>query len=721
MLSTRPSERRIGPDSDYDCCLAGRWLRAVGVCLRSRVVLLLALLALVALIVLAVPTIGRAQQPPAAESTEPAANQVIESDDSSPQPIFRAGIHYVRVDAIITDDDDNPILDLGVDEFEIFEDGIKQEIESLELIQVSGRLDPALPPPSSIRNEYDEIREAARSDSRIFAFFLDDYHVREGNAMRLTGPLIEFIETRLRPTDLIAIMYPLTPLIDVRLTRNHAQIVSALEGFRGRKYDYIPVNTYEMTYAHYPTETVERIRNDVSLSALKALAMRLGGLREGRKSIIVLSEGYTDYVPPQLRDVSADGGQRSFQRYDPFAGQNPYEQTQQFFSDAGMRMNLLYTAEIANRNNTSLYMVDPRGLAAFEYDMSTAPIIAETDRRILRNLQDTLHILAEETDGRAIVNRNDVGPGLEQIVADASSYYLLGYTSSEAPTDGEFHEIELRVNRSDAKVRARKGYYALTEQNARRVLTPSAPEPPKAFETALSALAEPVRGRLVRTWVGARRGDRGKTKMTFVWEPTGDDQGRQGESASQVMLMAMSDSSAYFRGDLPASGRASGPRAEFDADPGDLELNFAVEDEYGDVLDRGIEELTVPDFTSPDLTLSTPHVHRAHNAQDLRRIVADSEALPTATRFFRRTDQLVLRGEVYAPGDVPVDVTAQLLSRQGTQMLEIPVEQTEANGMYQLVLQLSPFPRGDYVIEISAEAESVSGAMSLVAFRVQGS
>ena len=144
-------------------------------------------------------------------------------------------------------------------------------------------------------------------------------------------------------------------------------------------------------------------------------------------------------------------------------------------------------------------MVDPRGLAAFEYDMSTAPIIAETDRRILRNLQDTLHILAEETDGRAIVNRNDVGPGLEQIVADASSYYLLGYTSSEAPTDGEFHEIELRVNRSDAKVRARKGYYALTEQNARRVLTPSAPEPPKAFETALSALAEPVRGRLVRT------------------------------------------------------------------------------------------------------------------------------------------------------------------------------------------------------------------------------
>ena len=200
---------------------------------------------------------------------------------------------------------------------------------------------------------------------------------------------------------------------------------------------------FEQQYAYYPTTMVEKIRNDVSLSALKALAIHLGGLREGRKSIIVLTEGYSDYVPPQLRDErAAGGGQLSAQRYDPFAGQARGEETAQFFEDSSMSMNLMYTADIANKNNTSLYMVDPRGLAVYEYDMSTVPIGYETDQRILRNLQDTLYLLAEQTDGRAIVNRNDVRPGLAQIVRDQSAYYLLGYTSSEAPTDGEFHEIE---------------------------------------------------------------------------------------------------------------------------------------------------------------------------------------------------------------------------------------------------------------------------------------
>ena len=654
-------------------------------------------------------------QPP--DTPAPAPDQP--QDDQTQPPVFRSEINFVRVDAIVTDDDDNPVLDLTAEDFEILEDDTQQEIETFELVEITGEPDPTLPPPSSIRNEYDEEREAARSDSRIFVFFLDDYHVRELNAMRLTAPLVEFVETQLKPTDLVAIMYPLTPLFDVRLTRNHEQIVHALQSFDGRKYRYDPRNMYEQQYAHYPTTVVERIRNDVSLSALKALAMHLGGLREGRKSVIVLSEGYSNYVPPQLRDERADGGgQSSTQRYDPFAGQNSQEQTFQFFEDSSMRMNLVYTADIANKNNTSFYMVDPRGLAVSEYDMSTVPIGLRTDSRILRNLQDTLHLLAEETDGRAIINRNDVSPGLAQIVKDQTAYYLLGYTSSDAPTDGKFHEIEVRVKRRDIKVRARKGYYALTEANAARVLAPPKPVLPKAIDTALSTLAEPIRGRLVRTWVGTRRGDNGKTRVTFVWEPVGTNQSQRRESASQVTLMAMSDSDAYFRGQVPARGDDS-PRAEFEADPGALEFNVAIEDQYGDVIDRAVREVTVPDFTGTDVALSTPTVLRARNALAMRQLVTDADALPTASRYFRRTDELLVRVEAYTPGDVPPLVTAQLLSREGTSMLELPVERPSTAGPHQLRLQLAPFPRGDYLIEISA-AVGDDVATEFVAFRIQG-
>ena len=669
------------------------------------------------------PGVGVPAQEPQAPRTGQADGSAAAASgdaDARPQtPVFRSGINFVRVDAIVTDDDGNPILDLTQDDFRVFEDEVEQTIESFRLVEVTGVPDPALPPPSSIRNEYDQEREAARPDSRIFVFFLDDYHVRDGNAIRMRSTLVEFIETQLRPTDLVGVMYPLTPIMDVQLTRNHAQIVRALEGFEGVKYDYEPRNMYEHQYVSFPTTTVEMIRNDVSLSALKGLAIYLGGLREGRKSVIVLSEGYSNYVPPQLRDMDAlGGGFFNPQRYDPLAGETHIEETQQFFESSYMLTQLLYTADLANKNNTSFYMVDPRGLATGEFDSSNVTIDMRTDYRLLRELQDTLRVLADETDGRAIINRNDMLPGLAQIVADQSAYYLLGYTSSAAPTDGEFHEIDVEVLRDDVRIRARRGYYALTAANAARVLAPPRPAPPRAVDTALASLAEPMRGRYVRTWVGARRGDNGRTQLTFVWEPIGGERSRRQESASQVMLMAMSDSSAYFRGEVPGAGAGRVPRASFEVDPGALELNIAIEDEYGDVLDRAIDELVAPDFTGPDVALSTPQVLRARNAVELRQLLADADALPTASRFFRRNDQLLVRVEAYAPGGIAPRLRAQLLSREGTVMMELPVDAPEDAGPHQVLLQLSPFPRGDYLLELSAEAGDES-ASALVAFRVQ--
>jgi VWFA-related protein len=640
-----------------------------------------------------------------------------ETDESeSDQPVFRSEINYVRVDAIILDDDDNPVLDLTVDDFEIFEDDIPQEIENFELIEVTGEFDSDLPPASSIRNEYDQDREAARSDSRIFVFFLDDYHVRDYNAIRMTEPLVEFVRTQLGPSDLVGVMYPLTPLFDVQLTRNHEQVIRALQAFEGRKWDYDPRNTYESQYAYYPTTVVEKIRNDVSLSALKALAIHLGGLREGRKSVIVLSEGYTDYVPPQHRDESALGGVmgRAVNRYSPLAGESRAEETMRFFEDSSMRANLVYTADVANRNNTSLYMVDPRGLAVYEYDLSQVAVSYDTDQAMLRNLQDTLYVLAEESDGRAIVNRNDIGPGLAQIVRDSSVYYLLGYTSSERPTDGKFHEVEVKVKREDVTVRARKGYYALTESNAARMLAPPKPPVPTEIDRVLTTLAEPSRGRLVRTWVGAKRAENGKTRVQFVWEPVSDRRSQSQESASQVMLMAMSDQGAYFRGDLPGESQTT---AEFEADPGALELNAAIEDEFGDVIDRRVDEVVVPDFTGVDLMLSTPAVFRATNAIEFREIAAEAEPLPTATRYFRRTDQLLVRFETYTPGDL-VRPEAQLLSREGTPIVPLTVEEAPGGG-HQTAVTLAPFPRGDYLIELSVTVGE-ERVRELVAFRMQG-
>ena len=173
--------------------------------------------------------------------------------------------------------------------------------------------------------------------------------------------------------------------------------------------------------------------------------------------------------------------------------------------------------DTANRQNTSIYAVDPRGLAAVEYGINEG-VTQTIDRDHLNSSLDTLRTLAGNTDGRAIINRNDLAVGMKQIIRDSSGYYLLGYNSTQAPTDGKFHEIKVRVSRRGVDVRARKGYWALSPEDAARVAAPPKPEAPAAVTAALNSLAEPERGRPAKFWVGTSRGDNGQTRVTFSWE-----------------------------------------------------------------------------------------------------------------------------------------------------------------------------------------------------------
>ena len=237
-------------------------------------------------------------------------------------------------------------------------------------------------------------------------------------------------------------MYPLTPLTDVIMSRNHEALARAIERFDGRKFDYTPRNQFEEKYANYPATVVERMRNEVSLSALRALVTHMGSLREGRKAVILVSEGYTNYLPPQLRDpIASMPGLGNPARGAPMAGVG--EDRERFFSGAEMISELKEVYSFANRNNTAIYALDPRGLAPFEFDINEGVGDTRVDQASLKMTQDSLRILADETDGRAIVNQNDLDKGLRQILSDSSVYYLLGYNSSQAPQDGKFHEIKV--------------------------------------------------------------------------------------------------------------------------------------------------------------------------------------------------------------------------------------------------------------------------------------
>jgi VWFA-related protein len=528
----------------------------------------------------------------------------------------------------------------------------------------------------------------------------------------------------------------------VRMTRNHSAVSRGLQQFLGRKFEYEPKNQFEENYAHYPTEVVERVRNQVSLSALKALIIHMGSLKEGRKSLILVSEGYTYMVPPQMRNADAQQpGSGNPNAFNPSAGQNDINEDRASWS-AGLDMDsdLREIYDTANRNNVAIYAVDPRGLPGFEFDINEGVGI-QTDTKYLSSTMDSLRTLAENTDGRAIVNRNDIATGMKQITRDSSAYYLIGYNSAQAPTDGKFHEIKVKVKRPGVQVRSRRGYWALNREEVARATAPTKAPVPKPVETAIAnAVIRPSRASVMRSWVGMSRGENGKTRVTFVWEPLPKAPGdRPREEPARVSLMAIAPvGSPAFRGKVPdvalastapaASASAAGAgaaqtrgpsRVSFDVNPGKIQLRISAEGAGSQVLDSETREITVPDLTSATATLGTPSVLRARTAREFQQLKADAEAVPIAGREFSRVEHLLVRVPTYGPGGTAPALRVHLLNRTGAAMNELKAEPSPRNGEQQVDLPLAALPPGEYVLEIKAGDQDGS-ATELVGFRVTG-
>jgi len=672
-------------------------------------------LAAVALAVVAQPAAqGRPQNPPPAPPPQPQAQPA-----QQPQPpTIRSGINYVRVDAIVTDKDGKVVMDMTQDDFALAEDGKPQKIDSFAVVKIDATETAEAGPPRAIRSDYDEERESARPDVRLFVILLDDYHVKRGNDLSVKKPLIDFIQNQLGPADMLAIMYPLTPIDDIHFSRDRASAISAIDHFEGRKFDYRPRNMMEEKYANYPAQVVERVRNQITMDALKAAGFRMGALREGRKSVIFVSEGFISLLPSQMSDpVASMPGYANPNRGNSQAAQATPQQ--QLMADADMysEMNRLFGD--LNRQNTSVYPVDPRGLAVFEYDINQS-VGLQTDAKSLRDTLDTLHSLAANTDGRAIVNRNDLATGMKQIMRDSSGYYLLGYNSTQAPMDGKFHSIKVTVKRRGVDVRARKGYWAYTADDVARAEAPRKSEVATPVTTALGDLAAPMRDRSAHFWIGTSRGSDGKTKVTFLWEPAAPVPGREQEAAARVALTAVDpDGRPVFRGKLPeeAATLPKGAATSFEASPGRIDLKMSVEGSRGQVIDTVSREMTLPDFTRVTMAFATPRVYRARTLPELQAVKANPDALPTTVREFSRTDRLYIRAEAYAPGGLTPPVTARLLNRAGQSIADLPVQQRP--GMpSEIELPLSSLAAAEYLIELNAKSEGGSTAQELIAFRI---
>jgi VWFA-related protein len=666
-----------------------------------------------------------AQEKPARAAPTAAEAAAAKQQPPTPeQPIFRGGINTVRVDVIVTDRQGNPVNDLKLEDFQIEEDGKPQKPETFRLVQIDTVTQPAITQ-RALRTRNDEETAAADENARIFAFFLDDYHVLRDSSMSLKKPVVDFIANQLAPGDLATVMYPLTPVDAAVLTRNHQGIINTVEKFEGRKYNYEPINAVEQGYVYKMTpDAIEIIRRQVTLSAIRGLCTKLGSLREGRKSLILISEGFNATLPPQMRSNMAGGyvGSTGTLGTDPFAADNnPMEDRVQFSASMDLQREMQDVWDACNRNNTAIYAVDPRGLAVGGFDI-TANISMRTSQSYLNASIDSLRELADNTDGRAIVNRNDLAAGMKQIIRDASAYYLVGYNSTEAPTDGKFHEIKVRVKRPGVQVRARKGYWAYTVEDAKRATAGPRAGPPAEVTKALATLAPMTNRRYIRTWIGNDKGEDGLTRVTLLWEPLPPTPGVRRDEPRRVTVLATSASGdIVYRGRVPTELAAPGNGGiiRFHAPPGKLDVRLTIEGDGTGTLDTEDRALVLPDLSAPEVMLSTPKVWFARNAREFTALTSGLPPAPTAVREFRRTDRLLVRADAYAPGDAPANVTAQLLNQQGTKMLDVAVTApAEGAKTHSIDLPLASLAPGQYLLEITATSEGQKPVSELIAFKL---
>lgn len=399
------------------------------------------------------------------------------------ESVIRIDVDLVQVDAVVTNSKDEPVTDLRIEDFSVLQDGKPQEISNFSFIRTKDPVPPspakksgtkevleplAPPPPTPLKRE--KIR-------RTIAIVVDDLGLAMDTMMRVRESIRKWLDNDMQPDDLVAIM-------------RTGGAVGSLQQFSNDK---------RMLYA-----AVDRLSYNaasrVGVSSFKPLA----GVKEQRKD----SHGFALPMPEEERDLQytqfsiasiqyvVNGlkdlpGRKSVilfsehleMMFDDSTGQNQGR-------EVPVRERMSRLIDAANRSSVVIHSIDPRGVAYTGFTAEDNPFGSEEsfadltptaigqaftqrDRQMI-NSQDGMAVLAKQTGGLFLSNRNDITGALEVVANDGDGYYLLGYhpdskTVSEMKKGkSKSHSIRVRVNRPGLRVRSRSEFLTsldLTEAN----------------------------------------------------------------------------------------------------------------------------------------------------------------------------------------------------------------------------------------------------------------
>jgi VWFA-related protein len=656
---------------------------------------------------LVVATAFAAAQAPAQPPVQPQGES-----PQAPEVTFRVEVNYVEEDVRVVDRNGNFVRGLKREDFQVAEDGKPQKVNTFGMVDIP--LTPVPRPlfmgPDAMPIEPDVVSNERVVDGRLYLLLLDDYHTAPLRSQSVKNLARRFVLEKLGPNDQAAVI-PTSGLLrgSQDFTQNRRLLIEAINNFVGQKLPSAAVTKTEQrareqadttalsdTQQPEPITPENRFTEDMdapermykaraALNSLRSIAEWMSAIQGRRKAIIYISEG-VDY-----------------NLYDMFVGSRPEVFN---FEDFNMIQQETWdTIHAASRSNVQIYPVDPRGLtnmAQENIEIGGLPLLAlhlgpESLNQELQTSQMNLRQLAEETGGVAAVGTNDMTKAFDRIVQENSSYYVLGYYSSNEKRDGKLRNITVKVNGyPDAQVTYRKRYAAARGRAPRNTAAGKAVDPAAGLTAELmNAMAAPLpmTGLQLRLQAVPHKGTGKSTNLRVIVQASGRDLAFKENNGVFSTKLSFSigvftkegksifaerpDADLNLRPETLDRVRQSGMRLvrQLSVPPGRYQLRVAAQDSSKARQGTAILDIDVPDFTKADIALSgvalTASADRSVATGSAPAVMTFEGGLPgppSTLREFPANSELAVFVEVYDNKPTPthrLDVTATVKADDG--------------------------------------------------------
>ncbi len=400
---------------------------------------------------------------------------------SPERPTFSVGVDVILVDAVVTDDQGRPVTGLTADDFEVREDGAPQTItrfEAVDLEAPSPEPAPVEPTPLSSTNQ----GGAAESAARSYVVVLDDLGLSLDGAVAARKAVRQFLDQGTRPGDLIVLVVPGAGLTwAARVPEGLPRVLSILDSVEPRR------SALPEAMSAWEALQIATVRDPMAFDTVRRRLDKANQLPQMpqvfppktpeeaeayEESNRQLQKPYIDAEAQRVLDLSRARRGRLFEAVSSVLGglgpgpgrKSVLLVSEGFVHEPGLAAfrDLLAASR---RTNAPLYYIDVHRLTSGmgadsrqQGDLSMATRLTQPDESA------GAEVMAEETGGFSLHNPNDVSAGVARISRESSHYYLLGYASTRPEPDGRYRKLQVEVRRPGQSVRARKGYFAPSDQ-----------------------------------------------------------------------------------------------------------------------------------------------------------------------------------------------------------------------------------------------------------------